>query len=116
MNLSNPDVLFYLLIAFFSGYIVLQIYIVFKLKTIIHKLFEILLHFDVIMIRFKGSRKKAAKKVNRSCQNCKYRLPFYSNTSKIENSLYYRCQITGQKVSPNNICNNFIFDPQTLDV
>ena len=116
MTSFNPEFMYYTMIICFGIYIVLQIYVVYKLKIIISKLFEILIHFENVLRVFKLSAKPKTIKLKKSCQICKYRLAFYDNEKESQGYLFYRCQISRKDVKPDFVCNDFVFDPQTYNV
>ena len=116
MELTSSDSIFYLLIAFFSIYIILQIYIVFKLRTIIQKLFDILFRIDNLIQKFRKSKPDTTGSTIQCCKNCKKRIPFYYNESNVDGFFYYRCQLTKKQVQATYVCKKFVFDPQTYDV
>ena len=116
MEINKSDIIFYLLISFFSVYIILQVYIVLRMRTIIQKLFDILFRIDAVMKHIRPSHQKTRVKLIQSCKNCKNRVPFYFSDPEYESYFYYRCRLTRKQVLPDYYCNNFVLDPQTYDV
>lgn len=116
MEINNSDILFYLLISFFSIYIILQIFIVLKMRVIVEKLIYIMFRLDGLRREFHQLDRGTPIHLTRSCKNCKNRIPFYFNVSKFEGYFYYRCKLTKKQIPPDYLCERFIFDPQTYDV
>ncbi len=116
MKTLSPDIFFYLIIFFFGTYILLQIYIILKLRTIIKHLFEILFQLHAIIRKVYIDRATKSNQLKKICQNCKFRLPYYNANAHIQNLIYYRCQLSNKKVPPDYYCQNFVLDPQTYDV
>ncbi|MFZ5516078.1 MAG: hypothetical protein ACOY90_05540 [Candidatus Zhuqueibacterota bacterium] len=116
MEISKIDIIFYLIITFFSIYSILFVYIVLRLRTYIPKLLDILLRIDAAVKQPLPHQQKETEKPARSCKNCKNRLPFYFSDPGYESYFYYRCRLTQKQVPPDYSCNKFILDPQTYDV
>ena len=116
MEANNSDNFFYLLIAFFSLYIILQIYIVFKMRLIIQKIFEIIFRIDGIFRQVKMTSLQSKITPLKVCKNCQNRIPFYYSENEKDGFFYYRCRLTKKQVPGDHACDNFILDPQTYDV
>lgn len=109
------EFMFYLLICFFSVFITVQIYLLFKIKKIVQKLIEILFLFDHLVKKVQpgeGTKDSLA----RTCKNCKNRVPYYLNDPHYNDYFYYRCQYSKRHVLPDYSCDHFMLDPQISDV
>ncbi|MDZ7264115.1 MAG: hypothetical protein ONB16_05985 [candidate division KSB1 bacterium] len=112
MEAHNSDFIFYLLLCFLSVYIVLQIYIIVRMKMIVERLIEILYDLDLLINPAQSQRQSAANEVSRTCKHCKYRIPFYQNNPDYNGYFYYRCQLTNRYVQSEHVCEHFVIDPQ----
>jgi len=111
--IENPNWMI-LLITIFVCIVFFQIYLLLKIRIIAQKILEMFVRFDIMVNELnKGKRRKKSKAI-KTCQSCKNRIVYLH--SEDESYFYIRCRLNNQTVSPDNVCNYFVLDPQNYEI
>ena len=113
-NLNFNSTLIYFLFCFFICVVLLQIYILLKLKSISRKLSKLFFKFDMLYDNADQHQNFYRATTIKSCQNCKNRIVFFHSDE--ESYFYLKCRINNKAVNQQYFCNYFILDPQNYKI
>lgn len=111
--LDNTTYIF-LLICLLTTYILLQIYLLIKLKFFIERISEIFFKVNSLINELQVERGSGKPRNVKNCQNCKNRLVFFHSQDKPY--FYIKCRLNNQPVNPDYYCEHFVFDPQNYEI
>ena len=111
--IEDPNLIF-LLLSLLIGFILFQIYLVFKIKLTVQKILEIFIKIDSIVKELQWKQTGKTQKIIRTCQNCKNRIVYFH--SENESYFYIKCRLNNQIVNPDDFCHYFVLDPQSYEI
>jgi len=111
--IGDPN-LISLLIFSLVLFLVLQIYLIYKIKVTIQRILDIFLKLDRMVQYIQFNRTSGKTKPDHNCQNCKNRIVYFHSDK--EPYFYIKCRLSDEIVSPEDSCYHFILDPQSYEI
>ncbi|MDZ7362160.1 MAG: hypothetical protein ONB46_15760 [candidate division KSB1 bacterium] len=109
---------YYILLALFALLFVLQIWAMLKIKLMLQQVLEIYRRMQEMASQGNPATAQPSPKINvsyrRICEFCRHRETFFDPSG--ENVFLYRCGLNKQKISLNDSCAQFEFDPQRAQI
>jgi hypothetical protein len=109
---------YYILLALFALLFVLQIWAMLKIKLMLQRVLEIYRRMQEMASQHKPAAAHPSHKINvsyrRICEFCRHRETFLNSAGK--NVFFYRCRLSQRKISLNDSCVQFEFDPQRAQI